>query len=225
MSTVQILRWAILSLLVLAGLAITAQGRRHPVTGRPYAGVMGVGGAPWLERDERESEERPRLAVSKLDLKPGMTVADIGAGSGYYTRLLAKAVGPSGKVYAADIQPGMVALLKERVRKEKLNNVEIVLSNERDPKLPPESLDLALMVDVYHELSYPQEVLRAVRGALKPGGRLVLIEFRAEDPEVPILAEHKMTVKDARAEVEPEGYRFDRVLPDLPWQHILIFRK
>lgn len=211
------------SAFLLAGLF--AQSARHPVSGRLIAGVMGVGGAPWLERAEREDEERPKLAVRLLQLQPGMTVADIGAGSGYYTELLSRAVGPQGKVYATDIQPGMIQLLRRRAEKRKLANVEVVLNTDRSAGLPPESIDLALMVDVYHELAYPQEVLRSLKASLKPGGRLVLLEFRAEDPNVPIRPEHKMTVADARRELEHEGFVFEKVLPDLPWQHILIFRK
>lgn len=214
----------VLGILLLASLS-WGQSARHPVSGRVIAGVMGVGGAPWLDRSEREQEERPSLAVKLLRLAPGSVVADIGSGSGYYTELLSKAVGPQGQVFATDIQPGMLSLLRKRIEQKKLTNVEPVLSTDRDPKLPPASLDLALMVDVYHELSYPQEVLARIREALKPGGRLVLIEFREEDPEVPILPEHKMSVETARKEVEHEGYRFERVIPDLPWQHILVFRK
>jgi predicted methyltransferase len=213
------------ALFLLFAVSCGAQPLRHPVSGRLIAPVMGAAGAPWLERAEREIEERPSLAVRLLRLQPGQTVADIGAGSGYYTELLSKAVGPNGKVYATDIQPEMIRLLEERKRRRRLANVETVLSTETDPRLPPESLDLALLVDVYHELAWPQQTLRRIREALKPGGRLVLIEFRKEDPSVPIREEHKMSVAEARAEVEPEGFAFDRVLNDLPWQHILIFRK
>ncbi len=186
---------------------------------------MGAAGAHWLERAERESEERPALAVQWLRIQPGQAVADIGAGSGYYTELLSKAVGPAGKVFATDIQPEMIRLLDERIRRRHLPNVQTILCTETDPRLPPESIDLALLVDVYHEFARPQQMLRGIRQALKPGGRLVLIEFRKEDPAVPIREEHKMSVAEARAEVEPEGFAFDRVLNGLPWQHILIFRK
>ena len=165
------------------------------------------------------------MAVRLLEIRPGSTVADIGAGSGYYTALLSRAVGTSGKVYANDVQPGMIRLLQERVRREKLTNVEAVLGTGTDPKLPPAAIDLALLVDVYHEFSEPQKMLRKIRESLKPGGRLVLLEFRKEDPKVPIRPEHKMSVEEVRAEVEPEGFRFEAVLNDLPWQHILIFRR
>lgn len=186
---------------------------------------MGAAGAPWLDRSEREAEERPSLAVKLLRLKPGDTVADVGAGTGYYTELLSRAVGPSGRVYATEIQPAMLRLIEQRIQRRKLANVIPVLASETDPHLPRESLDLALLVDVYHELAHPQQMLRRLREALKPGGRLVLIEFRKEDPGVPIREEHKMSVAEARAEVEPEGFTFERVLNDLPWQHILIFRR
>ncbi|MGQ9915931.1 MAG: class I SAM-dependent methyltransferase [Bryobacteraceae bacterium] len=210
---------------ILSLAACSAQPLRHPVSGRLIAPVMGAAGAAWLERVEREPEERPRLAVRLLRIGPGQTVVDIGAGSGYYTELLARAVGPSGRVYATDIQPEMIRLLEQRTREKRLANVQAVLSTETDPRLPPASLDLALLVDVYHEFAYPQQMLRRLREALKPSGRLVLIEFRKEDPSVPIREEHKMSIAEARAEVEPEGFVFDRVLNDLPWQHILIFRK
>ncbi len=212
-------------LTVLALPALVLAADRHPITGRSYAGVMGVGGAPWLERAEREDEERPKAAVRLLNLKPGMIVGDVGAGSGYYTELIARLVGPSGKVYATDIQPGMIQLLRQRIARAKLTNVEPVLSAENDVRLPNAALDLILLVDVYHEFSQPQLMLRQMKDALKPGGQLVLLEFRKEDPNVPIRAEHKMSVAEVRAELEPEGFRFEKVLPDLPWQHILMFRK
>ncbi len=198
---------------------------RHPLTGRTIAGVMGAGGASWLERAERENEERPRLAVRLLDVRPGEAVADVGAGSGYYTELLARAVGPAGAVYATDIQPGMLELLERRIRQHKLTNVKTVLGAEDDPRLPAGALDLVLLVDVYHEFSRPQQMLRRIRAALKHGGRLVLLEYRKEDRAVPIREEHKMSVQDVRTELEAERFRFERVLNDLPWQHILIFRK
>jgi ubiquinone/menaquinone biosynthesis C-methylase UbiE len=185
---------------------------------------MGVAGAPWLERAEREREENPRKAVKLLGLKPGMVAADVGAGSGYYTYLLSREVGAAGKVYANDIQPGMLRLLERKLASRKITNVELVQGTETDPRLPEACCDLILMVDVYHEFAEPQTMLRAMRKALKPGGRLVLLEYRREDPSVPIREEHKMSVAEARLELEHEGYTFDRVLNDLPWQHILIFR-
>jgi len=178
---------------------------------------MGWQGAEWLERPERASEENTTAAVEALDIKPGMVVADVGAGSGYYTERLAR---KGAQVIATDIQPELLELLKKR----KLANVELVLATPDDPKLPAATLDLILMVDVYHELAQPQAMLRKLRAALKPSGRLVLLEFRKEDPAVPIRLEHKMTVAEARTEVEAEGYRLERVDERLPWQHILIFK-
>ena len=208
--------------LVLAVALASAQAR-HPVSGRAIAGVMGHEGASWLDRPEREAEEAPSRAVRALQIKPGQVIADIGAGSGYYSVLLSKAVGAEGRVYATDIQPEMLAILKRKLEAQSIGNVELILGAEAETKLPDASVDLALMVDVYHELAQPQAFLQSIKRALRPGGRLVLIEFRKEDPNVPIREEHKMSVREARQELEAEGYRFDRVLNDLPWQHILIF--
>jgi protein-L-isoaspartate O-methyltransferase len=202
----------------------SAPARRHPVSGRVFAPVMGVGGAGWLERAEREQEEAPSKAIEALELKPGMVIADIGAGSGYYTSRLAKKVAPSGRVYATDIQPGMIELLNRRVTGEGLTNVETILGAMDDPRLPPASIDLAIMVDVYHELQQPQVFLQRLRPAFKPGGRLVLLEFRKEDPPVPILEVHKMSVADVKAELEAEGFAIERVINVLPWQHIIVLR-
>jgi ubiquinone/menaquinone biosynthesis C-methylase UbiE len=185
---------------------------------------MGVGGAGWLERPERESEEEPSRAVEALDLRAGMTVADIGAGSGYYTVRMARKVGEGGRVYATDIQVGMLSLLQRRAKQEGLANIVPVLGAVDDPKLPPGSLDLALMVDVYHELSAPQAFVRRLREALKPDGRLVLIEFRKEDPRVPIRPEHKMSVAEVREELSGDGYAVDKVIDVLPWQHIIVLK-
>lgn len=208
----------------LAGLRAQSPGR-HPVSGRVIAPVMGVGGAGWLERPEREREEAPSIAIRALGLKAGQIVADIGAGSGYYTQRMADAVGPTGKVYATDIQPGMLDILRRRVARAGLTNVELILGTVDDPKLPASTLDLALMVDVYHELSEPQMFVRRLRAALKPTGRLVLLEFRKEDPSVPIRPEHKMSIAEVKAELEPEGFRLSTVLNDLPWQHILVLTR
>jgi ubiquinone/menaquinone biosynthesis C-methylase UbiE len=204
--------------------AAWAQGV-HPISGRRYAGVMGVGGADWLVRPEREAEEHPDAALDAIGIARGSTAADIGAGAGYMTWRLAERVGPSGKVYANDIQPEMLALLRRNMEQRKIANVETVLGATDDPRLPADSVDLALLVDVYHEFSAPEAMLRRIREALRKDGRLVLLEYRAEDPSVPIRPEHKMTVAQAKQEVEPEGFRLDRVSEALPRQHILIFRK
>ena len=222
-------RSALLVLILVAGTwagtaFLHAQGT-HPVSGRRIASVMGAGGAAWLDRPEREREEAPSKAIAALKIGPGQTVADIGAGSGYYTVRLADAVGPTGRVFATDIQPEMLALLRARLTDRKIGgNVELVQGAPTESKLPDAAIDLALMVDVYHELAQPQVFLRSIKRALKADGRLVLIEFRKESEWVPIREEHKMSVRDARLELEAEGYTFDRVIDVLPWQHILIFR-
>jgi cyclopropane fatty-acyl-phospholipid synthase-like methyltransferase len=211
----------LVALLVTAAWA--AQGT-HPVSGRVIAPVMGVGGAGWLERPEREREEEPSRAVDALDIRAGMTVADIGAGSGYYTVRMARKVGAEGKVFATDIQVGMLSLLQRRAKQENISNIQPVLSAADDPKLPPGVLDLALMVDVYHELGQPQAFMRRLRETLKPDGRLVLIEFRKEDPSVPIREEHKMSVAMVRQELAADGYVVDKVIDVLPWQHIIVLK-
>lgn len=195
----------------------------HPITGRQFAGVMGPGGADWLVRPEREEEEEPDKALAALEIHQGAVVADIGAGVGYFAWRLANIVGPTGRVYANDIQPEMIRQLKKNMEDRGLKNVEPVLGRIDDPRLPKGVIDLALLVDVYHEFSEPQKMLDRIREALKPDGRLVLLEYRKEDPKVPIRPEHKMSVAEVKAEVEPEGYKLDKVLEILPRQHILIF--
>jgi SAM-dependent methyltransferase len=211
-------------LLSLAIPFLQAQSE-HPVTGRKIAPVMSVAGADWLTRSEREMEENPEAAITAIGVKKGMTVADVGAGVGYFSLRLAKRVGPTGKVYAEDIQPEMISLLRSNAAKVGLNNVTPVLGMEADPKLPANSLDVVVLVDVYHEFSQPQQMLQKIRKALKADGRLVLLEYRKEDPNIPIRAEHKMSVAEVKAEVEPEGYLLDKLVKDLPRQHVLIFRK
>jgi len=196
----------------------------HPVTGRHIAGVMSAAGSDWLDRPEREEEEHPDQALQALGIRRGMVVADVGAGSGVMTFKMAKLVGPPGKVYAEDIQPAMLDILHERAEHDKVTNIQTVLGTASDPKLPAGAIDLILLVDVYHEFSQPQAMLDHMREALKPGGRLVLLEYRKEDPTVPILPDHKMSVSEVRAEVEPEGFQFDQVIEVLPRQHIIIFR-
>ena len=186
---------------------------------------MGFQGADWLDRAERVTEEEPDLALDAIRITPRSVVADVGAGSGYMTVKMAKRVGAGGKVYANDIQPEMLERLRQRLLREKITNVETVLGTADDPKLPPSALDLILMVDVYHEFSEPQAMLRRMRDALKPDGRLVLLEYRKEDPAIPIRLEHKMSVAEAKLEVEAEGYTLARVDEVLPRQHILVFAK
>ena len=203
----------------------TVMQATHPVTGRRIAPVMGLSGADWLDREEREKEEQPEKAIEAIGLKPGLFVGDVGAGTGFYSIRMARAVYPGGVVYANDIQPGMLERLRANAASQKINNIETVLGTDTDPRLPPGKLDVVVLVDVYHELSRPQRMLDRVREALKPNGRLVLLEFRKEDPTVPIRPEHKMTVGEVRAEVTPEGYQFEKVVDTLPWQHIIFFRR
>jgi ubiquinone/menaquinone biosynthesis C-methylase UbiE len=208
-----------------AAISTAQQPGVHPVSGRVFALPMGVAGADWLDRREREDEENPDLAMRLIRVARGSAVADLGAGSGYFTVRLARAVGSAGKVYAVDIQQGMLDLLQRAVTRERLTNVIPVLSTENDPRLPEQSLDLVLMVDVYHELSSPQVTLAHLKRALKPGGRLVLLEYRAEDPDVPILPQHKMTKAQVKLEIEHEGFRQQRVYDDLPRQHLIVFTR
>jgi ubiquinone/menaquinone biosynthesis C-methylase UbiE len=210
---------------LLACLCVSALAQTHPVTGRHIAPVMGAGGADWLVRPEREAEEAPDAALDAIGIARGATVADVGAGAGYITWRLAERVGPGGKVYANDIQPEMLDLLRKNVAARHLTNVETLLGTEDDPKLPAGQIDLILLVDVYHEFSQPQKMLRKMRESLKSDGRLVLLEYRKEDPNIPIRPEHKMSVEEVRAEVQSEGFRFEKNLRTLPRQHILIFRK
>jgi ubiquinone/menaquinone biosynthesis C-methylase UbiE len=197
----------------------------HPISGRRFASVMGWQGAEWLERAERAVEEEPDKALDALGTLAGNTVADVGAGSGYFTVRLAARVGAKGRVYANDLQPEMLKMLGARLARENVLNVTLVPGTIDDPGLPASSVDLVLMVDVYHEFSQPQKMLRAIRAALKPGGRLVLLEYRKEDPEVPIRPEHKMSIAEAKLELEAEGFTLARVDRRLPRQHILIFSR
>ena len=214
----------LLALFIAAALAPAYQST-HPLTGRHVARVMGLSGADWLERPERESEENVEGALNAIGLKPGMTVAEVGAGTGYVALRMAKRVGPGGKVYANDVQPEMLTLLRRNAAQAEIKNVETVLGGEADPKLPAAQIDLIILVDVYHEFSQPQKMLQGIRAALKPGGRLVQLEYRKEDPAVPILPDHKMTVAEAKTEVEAEGFKLGQVIETLPRQHILIYTK
>ncbi len=199
-------------------------GTAHPVSGRIIAGVMGYEGASWLDRPEREAEERTSAVVRGLQLEAGMVVADFGAGSGYYTERLARAVGPTGRVLAVDLQPEMLEIIGRRAKRLGLTNIELVRNTPEDPRLPAGSVDLILMVDVYHELAAPQRVLRAMKAALSPRGRIAIVEFRKEDRDVPIREEHKMSVAQAVQEFGAEGYALDRRVNSLPWQHLLVFK-
>ena len=221
------------SVVLALGLAATIVGSAqeaarpgvHPISGRVFADVMSYRGASWLDREERDIEEAPDAAIDALELKPGLVVADVGAGSGYMTVRMAERVGATGRVYATDIQPQMITLLQERLTQENIANVIPVLGLVDDPKLPEGAVDLVLLVDVYHEFAEPQKMLRGLRSALKPGGRLVLLEYRKEDRSIPILEAHKMSVAQAKLEVEAEGFTLSRVDSRLPRQHVLVFTK
>jgi len=193
--------------------------------GREIAHVMGPGGIPWLDRPERENEENPAKCIESLRLKAGDVVADLGAGSGYYSFRMAPLVGATGKILAVEIQDAMIAELKKRIEKNKIANVETVKCTEKDPMLPEGAVDLVIMVDVYHELAFPYEVMSAIRKALKPDGRVVLVEYRQEDPKVPIKEVHKMSEEQIKKEMAVIGLSHVKTVATLPWQHIAIFTK
>ena len=192
--------------------------------GRQIAHVMSHFGIEWLERKEREMEENTSQLLKNLAVQPGTAIADIGAGSGYHSTLLSKMVG-TGKVYAVDVEPEMIAYLKNRIKLEGYKNIIPVLSTEQKVSLPANSIDIMLLVDVYHEFSFPYEMTLSMLEALKPSGKLVLVEFRAEDPNVPIKTIHKMSERQAVKEFKASGFLFEKNLGNLPWQHCLIFRK
>lgn len=193
--------------------------------GREIAHVMGPGGIPWLDRPERESEESPTRLVDALELKGGEVVADLGAGSGYLTFRMAPKVGEKGKILAVEIQAEMIAELRKKIEKDKIANVEAIRCTESDPKLPEAGVDLVLMVDVYHELAFPYEVMLAVRKSLKPRGRVVLVEYRKEDPKVPIKEVHKMSEEQIAKEMAVVGLVHVKTVETLPRQHIAIYSK
>ena len=191
--------------------------------GREIAVTMHYRGADWLTRESREREEECSTLLAALNVKPGMTVCDLGCGNGFYTLELAKLVGEEGEVHAVDIQQEMLHMLDARAKQANIANVKPVLGSLIDPRLPPASQDLILLVDVYHEFSHPEHMLRAMRTALKPGGRVVLVEFRLEDPKVPIKLLHKMSKKQIMKEFPPNGYKLVEQFDKLPWQHVMIF--
>jgi ubiquinone/menaquinone biosynthesis C-methylase UbiE len=192
---------------------------------REIAQVMGHQGAGWLERPEREKEEEPKKLLEILDFKAGQVVADIGAGSGYYSFRIADKVGSRGKVLAVDIQKEMLDIIRRRMKKQEVKNIEPILGTETDPKLPEGGVDWILLVDVYHEFSYPYEMTEALVKSLKPEGRIVFVEFRKEDRNVPILEVHKMTIRQVLKEMEPHPLKHVKTEKSLPWQHVIIFEK
>lgn len=193
--------------------------------GREIAYVMGHQAADWLDRPERVKEERTDQLLKLLPLKPGMVVADVGAGSGYFSFPMAEKVGPKGKVLAVDIQKEMLTLIRRRMTARKVKNIEPILGTKTDPKLPEGEVDLILMVDVYHEFSHPYEMTEAMVKALRPGGLLIFVEYRLEDPDVPIKWVHKMSEKQVKTEMEPHPLRHVKTIDSLPWQHVILFEK
>jgi SAM-dependent methyltransferase len=203
----------------------SADGIGKIYMGREIAQVMGWQGAAWLEREEREQEERGSLLLLELGVRSGMNVADIGAGTGYYSRRIAPLVAPNGTVYAVDVQPEMVKMLEAVSKRPGFSNIMPILGANDNVRLSDASVDVAIMVDVYHELEFPHEVLTSIVRALKPGGRLVFVEYRAEDPRVPIKPLHKMSEAQVRREATEHPLVWESTATNLPWQHMVIFRK
>lgn len=193
--------------------------------GRRIATTMHWLGAEWLVRQTREREERTSLLLKNLGIKPGDTVCDLGAGNGYYTLKMARLVGEKGKVIANDIQPEMLEMLKKRAAHAELENIVTIKGSIIDAKVPAGSCDLILLVDVYHEFSHPEQMLASIRKALKPRGRVALVEYRAEDPEVPIKKLHKMSKEQIMKEWPPNGFKLESSYDELPWQHVMFFQR
>lgn len=229
-----------LSLSVIVGMRPTVGSGQSPVSrapeeklppalteykGREIAQTMHFAGAPWLTRESREREEDCDTLLRELKLKPGFTVCDMGCGNGYYSLRVAKRIGAKGQVLAVDIQPEMLTLLRERASAAEVKNIRPILGSLVDPHLPKGSCDLILCVDVYHEFSHPEQMLKAMRAALKPDGRLVLVEFRMEDPKVPIKLEHKMSKEQILKELTPNGFKLVQQFDGLPWQHLMWFAR
>lgn len=208
-----------------AAVTASPDGIGKVYLGREIAQVMSYHGAPWLERPERLEEERPDLVLAALELKPGMAVADIGAGSGYYSWRMGERVGTGGTVYAVDIQPEMIEILQRQMSQRGAANVKAILGTTTDTRLPAGKLDLVLMVDVYHEFEYPYEMLASIVRALKPGGRVVFAEYRGNDPAVPIKPLHTMTEAQVRKEAALHPLEWLKTVGNLPWQRVIVFRK
>ena len=198
---------------------------RTEYLGRPIAQTMHYLGAPWLVRESREREEEPAKLLAALDVKPGQTVCDLGCGNGFYSLALAEQVGPKGQILAVDIQREMLQMLKERAKARSVPNIKTIKGKVDDPRLPAGEVDLVLLVDVYHEFSHPEEMLAKMRESLRPEGRVALVEFREEDPAVPIKPLHKMSQAQCLKEFEANGYKLVGQYDDLPWQHVLFFAR
>lgn len=193
--------------------------------GRRIAQTMHYLGAPWLIRENRENQERCSLMLANLGVKPGMTVCDMGCGNGFYALQMAKIVGEEGTVLGVDIQPEMLKFLAERAAEEEITNVKPILGTLADPKLPEGEVDIILCADVYHEFSHPEQMLAAMRKSLAPGGVVVLLEFREEDPKVPIKPLHKMSKAQVNKELTANGFKLVKEFDKLPWQHMMFFGK
>lgn len=202
----------------------SADGTGKFYMGREIAAMIGPGGMAWLERSSRPEQENTDLAIRRMNFKKSDVVADIGAGSGYYSFKLAEKV-PQGKVYAVEIQDEMIRFLNEKKERQKVNNIEIIKGAEKTPNLPENSIDVALMVDVYHELEFPREMLQAIRKSLKKNGRFILMEYKGEDPEIRIRPLHKTTVVQLKKELGANGFRLESRGDFLPIQHFLTFVK
>lgn len=217
-------------LLLLPALPLRAADEAAPAAlteykGRTIAQTMHWSGAEWLMRANREQEENAALLIKELRIQPGWTICDLGCGSGYHALTMSTLTGEKGKILAVDIQQEMLDMLNARAAGRGLKNIQPILGTFHDPKLPPASCDLILLVDVYHEFSHPEHQLKAMHAALKPGGRIALVEYRAEDTKVPIKPEHKMSKEQIRREWLPMGFEVEREFDGLPWQHLIFFKK
>jgi ubiquinone/menaquinone biosynthesis C-methylase UbiE len=220
------MRWAaptVIGLLALSFATSRSSAESDTYMGRTIAPTMTHHGADWLVRDERQEEENTDLLLAQLRLEPGDVACDVGAGNGYHTLRMAKRVAPGGRAIAVDIQPEMLAMLKARAKKQGVKNVSTVLGEPGDPKLKPETCDLILLVDVYHELADPGGMLAHLKRTLKPGGTIALVEFRANDPSVPIKPLHTMTKAQMKKELAAAGLEPMRSFDGLPWQHLIFF--
>ncbi|MEW4565606.1 class I SAM-dependent methyltransferase [Bremerella sp. JC770] len=227
------LRPAALSLIILCSVSCLARAQQDVLNvdgrpiykGREIAQTMHYNGAPWLIRESRQREEDCQKMLENLGVEPGMTICDMGCGNGFYSLKLAEMVGKDGKILAVDIQSEMLRLLKARAQEKDIDNIELILGDIDDPKLPEGKVDLILCVDVYHEFSHPVEMLAGMRKSLKPDGKIVLLEFRMEDPNVPIKLLHKMSKKQILDEYQANGFQLARQFDGLPWQHMMFFAK
>jgi ubiquinone/menaquinone biosynthesis C-methylase UbiE len=218
----------LLCLLILGSLLRAEEAAPPALTeykGRKIAQTMHWTGAEWLMRQNREDEENAALMLKELRIQPGWTICDLGCGNGYHALTMAGMTGETGRVLAVDIQPQMLDMLSARAASRNVKNIRTILGAYHDPRLPAASCDLILLVDVYHEFSHPEHQLKAMHAALKPGGRVALVEYRAEDDKVPIKPEHKMSKEQIRKEWLPMGFEIEREFDGLPWQHLILFRK